>query len=479
MNIIKEKGTGGNIKKWYQFRVRNRAIDILVLIILGIFGYRGWFRPGILDIGDLLAYPREQLVHFFSFPYIWNSTVAIPGLGTSDTLLLHRYPLFWLYGLISRLGFDFSVSERIVYFFPYLFLSLLSMYYFTYVLFKKRLICFFASMFYVFNTFVLSLVAGGILSIAMAYALAPLVLAFFIKGLKENRLRNGLLAGMFLTLSICYEPRISYLTIGAISLFFVNALIEETKLHNFKPTKKIVEVIGYLMLVSVVPVVLHFYWILPSLLVQMPELPTGYDSEGWVRTLSYAKLSHNAAFYSISWPLGSPSFPVVPLQYFAIPLIVLIGVLSCLKDKNVRLLAIIALMSVFFGKGSNKPFGEVYIWFFKYFPGGKMFREPGKFLCLVALAYAPLLGVGIDFLSNGLRRVKFKKLKISLESQGLRVVFLAFIFFFLIYLIFPAMVGKVGGTFDANQVPREYEILEEFIKSQPLHFRTFWRPIKG
>jgi len=465
-----------NIKKWFQFLTKNRATDIFILIVLTIIGYRGWFKAGLLDYGDMWATPKEALLNFFSLPYIWTSFSSLGKYFPN----LYVYPFKWLSGLIIYLGFDYSVSQRVVYFFPYLFFSLLSMYYFTYVLFKKRIICFFAALFFVFNTFILQVVAGGIVNTAIAYALCPLVLAFFIKGLQQKQLKNGILAGIFFSLSIVYYPPAAYLTFGAILLFFIVALLRQIiESVNSRNMKGVIKVITYLLLLVVIPVILHFYWVLPSLLVKAPTVNPAHTSIGWVDTLSYANLSHAISIYSVWWPPGSEGVQSVHPPYFIIPLLVFIGIVSGFKDRNICLLAIIAVISVFFAKGTNKPFGEVYAWFFKYFPGGSMFRTPGKFHCLTNMAYAPLLGVGIDFIANVLRNFELRKLKLPFKDHTLKPIFLVFMLCFMMYLVFPALAGEVGGTFNAHRVPKEYEIIKKFIKSQPPDFRTFWRPIKG
>jgi len=466
MGIIKE-GSSKGIKKWYQVVFGNRATDIFILVILAIIGHRGWFKPGMLDYGDIWAIPEEVLREFFSLPAIW---VSSPQLGTLYTDLF-KYPIWWVSGAIVRLGFNYSICQRVVYFFPYLFFAVFSIYYFTYVLFKKRIICFFATMFFVFNTFILQL-AGGIIDAALAYALCPLILAFFIKGLYRRQFYYSILAGVILAFSIVYYPTAAYLTIGVILLFFMDALISQIKTSKAFVKKEIIKLAGYLLSVFIIPVVLNFYWILPSLLVKGPTVNPAHASVGWAYALSYAKLTHAISIYNVWWPPGSTGVQPVQVQYYLVPLLVLIGILSGLKDRRIRLLAIIAVLSVFFAKGTNKPFGGIYAWFFKYFPGGSMFRTPGKFHCLTNMAYAPLLGVGVEYIANRLRKIQFKR-------NILDRIFLVFIFCFLLYLAFPAFAGRMVGTFIPHQIPGEYETIKSFIKSQPPHFRTFWRPMKG
>jgi hypothetical protein len=54
-------------------------------------------------------------------------------------------------------------------------------------------------------------------------------------------------------------------------------------------------------------------------------------------------------------------------------------------------------------------------------------------------------------------------------------VILTFVAFWL-YLIRPAWLGQLGGTFKRREVPQEYVELKDFIHGQDEFFRTFWIP---
>lgn len=474
--------------KFFKKLSASRFVDILILIVLSIIVHRGWFKPGMLDCGDLWAMPREALVKLFSVPYIWFS--FSPSYYCPEYASLCQYfPNIFVYpvlqllpSLAAKIGFDSGNCLRITFFFPYLFLSMFSVYYFTYTLFKKRIICFFATLFFLFNSITLACLSGGVPILAIANVLALLILAFFIKGLQRDYLKNGILTGIFLSLSIAYLPPSAYLTVWAILIFFIGALITEVKNYTrSKKSDRIFNLFRYLILVFIVPVVLHFYWILPNLLTNNQLIPSypGHDQVGWVHALSYGKLYHTISHYGLGWPPQSPTFPKIPWPYFIIPLLVLIGIVSGFKNRDVRLLTIIAIIGVFFSKGDNKPFGDVYLWFFQYIPGGRMFRVPGKFYCLVNLTYAPLLGVGVNYLADILAKIGDRK-RLFFRKGFLKPIFIIFIFCFIIYLVFPAILGELGGTFEAKQIPEQYKIIKEFIQNQPANsFRTYWYPMRG
>lgn len=51
-----------------------------------------------------------------------------------------------------------------------------------------------------------------------------------------------------------------------------------------------------------------------------------------------------------------------------------------------------------------------------------------------------------------------------------------FIVFCLLYLIQPALLGQLTGTFKSKTIPREYISLEKYISQDEFFFRTFWIP---
>ena len=104
--------------KIFNFINRHRSIDIIFLLLLNIFCHRGWFMPGIIEYGDWSYLPKDFLVDSFTLPFCWTSRFF-----AGPNFMLYNWPLKWLMGLVANLGFDFGVAERVVYFFPYIIIS--------------------------------------------------------------------------------------------------------------------------------------------------------------------------------------------------------------------------------------------------------------------------------------------------------------------------------------------------------------------
>lgn len=56
-------------------------------------------------------------------------------------------------------------------------------------------------------------------------------------------------------------------------------------------------------------------------------------------------------------------------------------------------------------------------------------------------------------------------------------IFVLFIVAYLLFLIRPAILGQLGGTFQPHQIPQEYVQLGQFLNKQQQFSRTLWVPV--
>jgi len=453
-----------SIRLWiFKLLFKNKLVDIAILLAMNAYVHRSWFTKGVIVLGDWSYFSSEFMANYLNPPYCWTTRFF-----SGAQFMLFGWPLQWVMGLIANLGFDYGVAERAVYFFPFLVLSVIGVYYLTNLLFKNRIINFFSTLFFIFNIQILVLVLFNRL---VAYALMPFVLAFFIKSLKEKPVKNGLLTGLFLILTVAYEPQVAYLVMFPMFLFWILSIYEVRRIKNGLNLANLSRYAVPPIIALSTLFILSFYWFYPSLVAKGGYMVSGYNSSGWVNALSYFKFHHVLNVYVPWWPTGkNPN-----IVFYLVPILVFLPIFLKPKDFMIRFLTILAIVSVFLAKGSNFPFGQVYIWLFKHIPGFDSFRDPGKFYLLISLAYAPLFGLGVYLLGD-----YFVKMKIKLPGflNAIKKTLLFFIIFLaFIYMIWPAIIGKVGQvTLAGGEIPSEYKKIEEFIKSQPSGFRTFWRP---
>ena len=123
-----------------------------------------------------------------------------------------------------------------------------------------------------------------------------------------------------------------------------------------------------------------------------------------------------------------------------------------------------------------------------------MFRDPTKWYTLVAVSYSVLIPFSIWKIYEWLKLLpKFQISRLSKPDTGgqanfkfqinsknsifnLQNLFLIIVVLYLLFLIRPAWMGQLTGTFKPTTVPPEYTKLEKFLSSQTSFSRILWVP---
>lgn len=451
---------------------RGKMFDLLLLFVTICLVFSGWFYPGVITHGDWGYYFKETMLDFLSPPYAWQSQVNSAPIFPFH---LSNYPIKLLFGLLASLGLNFGISERILYHWPLLFLSVFSMYYLTYILFKNRVASFFSGILFALNTY--ALILCDHLTIRMAYSLAPLILTFFIKSLDSKSFKNVIITGMLFAVSIAYEPRISCITLGILLLYVTyRSLFSSREIR-----KNLFQSLKNFLAFSIVTPLLGAYWIIPYFFSGMST--TVLASQPWI---SWMKITNALAlshpYYTLSGDIKSfivqeihPIFFIIPILAFSASLLK--------KEKSVFFFALLSLMGIFLVKQENAPFGWIYTWMFKNFPGFNMFREASKFYLLIALGYSILFGVTVAEIHKKIKNITIiftkESRRFSISGKYLSIIFLFLILLIQLTLSWPIASGNQLGSsyYPINGIPHEYSEIKKFIEKQsPNEFRTLWLP---
>jgi hypothetical protein len=419
----------------------------LFILIPVIVVFKVWLTVQPLSTGD--------------WPFLFNETIKefplIPAIRTGS-----YFPLSFFYQSTAKklagLSFSWPLIERLIWFWPFLIVTIFSAWHLAKTLFpKEKIIHFLAPCIFLFNTYILMVVGGGQMGVAMAYSLAPLVLAKFITG-------GSIFAGLLLAVQIMFDPRISLITLLATFIYFL-----------FQYKGELTKYVKNFIWPVIISLGLHLTWIIPAVISKTTFMPESYQQSGWLGFLSVAEFSKTLSLLHPNWPenifgktyLMRPEFLVLPILAFGSLLFIPDASNSRVK-KNVLFFSLLALAGAFLAKGTNPPFGQIYLWLFKYFPGMNLFRDPTKFYLLATLSFSILIPFTVAEV--------FKKLK----SRGklLAKVFVLSICFSLIYLVKPAMLNQLGGTFKAREVPGQYAVLKDYLYNQKTDFATLWIPQK-
>ncbi len=384
-------------------------VGFIVALLISVV-FRLWFISPFsttFSSGDWPYLFAEQIKEFSFTPeirFLW---------------LAPYYQVFTKF-FVETLGLHWHLVERLLWFWPWIFISFFSAWKLT----RSPL----GGLIYTTNTYALMLVGGGQMGVAFGYALAPLVLTNVF----------------FLPLQVMFDPRIALLTL----------VVAARK----NPKQLVVPVL--------ITILLHTYWLIP--LMKNPLVLSTQIAEatsGAVKYLSFASFSNGLSLTHPNWPENifgkvyfmRPEFLVIPLIAFGVLL---------LKNINTKVIyfAFLALFGAFLAKGTNEPFGGVYLWLFEHVPGFNMFRDATKFYFFVSLGYAFLIPYTIRAVSGRLTKWKVRNLP--------SLLFLIFWGF----TLREAFMGKLTGTFQPIKVPVEYVRLKDLLINQPEYFQTAWYP---
>ncbi len=421
-------------------------IQIFVLVVF-FFIFRPWISSGLtLFAGD---WSYLYIEHIRSF--LWSPEPRF----------------FWLspyYQILTKtaieLGLSWHLVERIFWFLPWIGIAIFGSWKFT----RSWL----GVLMYTTNTYALLLVGGGQMGVAMAYSLAPLVLKSFIRIPKQSftpisqfqisNFKFLIGSGILLAVQVMFDPRIAILTFVAAVLYWVIVL-----------RKKLTVALIWFGMPFVITVILHAYWWIP--LLKNPALLGTQFQEATrqaVQYLSFATFSNTLSLLHPNWPeniFGKVSF--MRPEFLVLPLLAF-GILLQRKISSTAVYFVfLALVGAFLAKGTNEPFGRVYLWLFDNVPGFTLFRDATKFYLFVSLSYAYLVPRTLEAFGEAHKRWKYANLPV--------LVFLIF----WVFTIREAVGGKLTGTFVPIPVPSEYVRLKDDLSSEPTRFLTAWYPQKS
>lgn len=427
-------------------------VGLILFIVLFIF--RSWFSLGNLSSGDWIFYYPRSIQDIFLFS-LWDTRHL--GLGGSNL------PTLWLESYLSTTiqvarFIPWALYERIFWHFPVLIFSFISSFLLARYVIKNTLFSFLASLIYTLNTYILLVLIGNQLGVALAYGFAPFTIHAAIKLLFDNTsFRQSIILGLLLGILGVFDIRLFYIIVFGIGVLY---LFSVTKKDYLKKA-------GLLIFSFILVIGIHLFWILPILITQtnpinlVGEEYTGVNS---VRFFSFAKLETAMSFLHPNWPeniFGKVAFQRP--EFLIITLLTISSLFYIFKSKkSLILLGLVGLflLGVFMSKGANDPFGELYIKFFQYVPGFKMFRDPTKWYLLIAISLSVL--------------IPFTLLSISKNSKVRIALFIVFVFFWL--LTVKEVFTMQKGSLITHPIPTGYQRFADKLSMDDTFYRVLWVP---
>ncbi|MEK7090987.1 MAG: hypothetical protein AAB887_00585 [Patescibacteria group bacterium] len=381
----------------------------------------------------------DQAAGLFRLPLTW-ATQSHDSLGVFTLSTLWNWPYGLLYGLAGKIGLNFTLST--------LFFGILPVFILGWFTIGKLLKShslssparFVGQFLFIANTYILMLIDGGQLSLAVAYSFFPLVILYL-----PSRLNFvlAIIAISFLDIRYLY---ILFIPIG-LKIFF-----------DFRHTFKYL-ITG--LFTGLILIGLHSYWILPSILSKGPSLPSTYTRPAQVDALSFASLSHAFLLIHPHWPKNIFGQVATPSPYFLLlPILTFLPLVVFRKNVTIGYWSTLAIIAAFLVKGSGSPFPQVYSWLFSHIPGFSLFRDPTKFFPLLALSYSVLIAFSADFIYMR-RRSWF-----------------IFIPLYLTLLLVPIFLGETTGLFSKARNQDSYLKLASFMNNDLSPGSLLWVPSK-
>jgi len=501
----------------------------LFLFIASAIIFRIWFTAREVIGGDWPYFFSSFLNEFTLFPPSWASYQGNGLGGEFISYSLDSYLYLLVYLFVNGLHVPWEIVYKVFFFGFYIVSSILSSIYLLTTVLPTAKIWHkvFTAFVFTTNIYILMVVGGGQMGIALAYSVAPFALGTFIKLVNSfdflhrdfksqiSNLKLPIIVGLVLAVQVMFDLRIAFITVG-ISLFYAvyhYFFIERFNLKLY---------VGSLSLIGFIVFGLHVSWVLPIIIFRVhpaAEIVNSFSSVESFRFFSFATFSQTLSLLHPNWPenifgkIGfmKPEFLILPILAYSSLLFLNKSKVKSQKSKvqaknnkfyssseaasdaaesrsshlsssrqarTILFFALLGLIGAFLAKGANPPFGEINMWMFTHIPGFAFFRDPTKFYLLTALSYSALIPFSTYSIYRWLSakcKVQSAKLQFKVKSY-IPYLFLLFTILYLIFLIRPAISGQLNGTFKKHEIPQEYIKFKDFIYNQHQFFRTLWIP---
>jgi hypothetical protein len=370
-----------------------------------------WFRGYLIGGGDYFPEINPE-ISLERALYTWTQH-GLGGLPKANSLIFLEIVIF----ILSKIGVSFITIQSFFFFFIN-FCAGFSMFYLTYLLSNRNLLAsILSAIFYITNLWALislwTIPYTFTFYYNFAYSFTPLLIAFFIKTLTENKIK--LFPPMLTTLLMSPSyiiPPVFLIQLFVLFLIFIYFL--------FISKNRSLLVIKFNIFISCL-LLANAYWLLPLFLLSREFYMSPYrlyspDLDAFkshsIPILDAFRISGPNGYWTlrdkvyddpiIPWA-SSYSSPIFIFISFLLPLIAFSSLLLKPKNKLILLFSCIASISILMLTGSNPPFGSILTKLLENFLLLPLFRDPfHKFGLYLALSYSVLVGIT---LSSGINKI--------------------------------------------------------------------------
>ena len=433
-----------------------------LILIAAIFN--SWFLHfGVRTAGDwgyMLDVTSETLRRFYFSTWLSDNQFGRVLIDVGQA------PTYAVYGWLTHyIGTSYAINERLIHLWPAVIFAIFGSYLLVKYIFNDRATAVLGAIVYAANTYYLALLTGH-LTLAGAYAFAPLVILFYLKAIGTRDVVQVALCALAFAISGAYEPRSATILGGVLALLAIYhfAFIYVPK-HGFKFWPAIKTLCLY-----AAPFVLfglmNIYWLLGLKFA-------GGTGSGVIESSLFGN-----EFFNISETLtllhpfwsGGLIEPFIlhhiPFYFWLIPIAAITGFAANRRSRVILFFMLLGILGILLSKQSDGPFPSLYYWLFKNVPGFNLFREASKFYILITLSYAVLIPSLFWYVKR-----KYKKKYLTVACfVGIAMLFLP--------NLIPVSTSKIGATFANRTMPQQYTELNDFLNTDSFE-RVLWVPQKS
>jgi len=275
-----------------------------------------------------------------------------------------------------------------------------------------------AGIFYAANPFVFERIAVGQVGVLLGYALLPFAIVSLLRASQATGIGRIGAAGWWAAMTAL---SVHFLWIGGLAVLGVVIARRVT-------SRAMLWAAATIGTVAVLSAYLFF-----SQLGQPRPVTVGASDVAAYATRSdphlglYGNVLGLYGFWRQGPRLPKDAVPVWPVLLATILVIAAVGAWSALRDPVRRPLAGVLLLSgtagYFLALGTQGPTGPLFRFLFDHVPFFQVMREPEKFLCLTALAYAVLFGWGAGQLLTWARHDRAMRVAIAVLVVALPLAY--------------------------------------------------------
>ena len=445
------------------FKSKGSIFLLDVYIFVSFFMLAIIFLKGILFSNGMvlgcdwgMPYTKNQIDNCFS---ISASTWYGVNLGTRNISVSGLY-FYSIMKLFSSFGVTGEGFIKIMLLMIFTFAGF-SMYKLQEFFGCKKSVSFFSGIIYITTPIFFNYTIMGWQFVLLTMALFPMVIKYFVKAVKENTVKDKLILGILIFLSIQSQSIVWYFVCFCCLSFYL--------INNKNSLQKYLKI---MLSVVIMYLVVNAYWLLGILLFPEINISGGniinsgvsLGADGNFFPINIFRLFGSLYNFQYEHILVSSKMDVL---YFIFPLL---AFSSLSLKENKKLIVSVSMIAVF-------PF-LLYLLnlnrdILLYVPFSNVIRQLSRFTTLSSFAYPVLIGIFLNYLFN----------------KGRTKIFIGWSSVILILLsVYPWWTFKISDwkegldiyqRFRTKEFPKEYFDVENIISSMKLDQKALFLPLNG